>query len=213
MAIQTLADLRTRVVDWSNRKDLSNAQVDDFINIAQTRLIRLLRIPPFEATATINFTNTNKLAVPQDFIEAINLTVTTNNRTTELERKDITFVQQRAHVEGIPRYFSRRGLDFEVAPKPAQVTNATLFYMATFLPLIVDLDSNFLVTDAPDAMLYGALTELGLFTKNQASAAIWEAKFQSAALELQKMADDAEWSGSTISVLPSPNDISRTRRI
>ncbi len=202
MAVQQLSDLRDDVRDWSNRKDILDDRIDDFINIAQARLIRLLRIPPFEAEATILFINDNELPIPQDYLENRYISVSTSDGDIQLERKNFAFVDERAHVTGTPQYFSRKGGSFFVAPTPSDITGADIFYIAALQPLVVDTDSNWLVTDAPEALLYGALTELHLFTKDQNKAAAWEAKFQAVSVEIQNMADDAEWSGSSLAVLP-----------
>ena len=106
---------------------------------------------------------------------------------------------------GINSSFARRNLEFLVSPNTAGET-LNLYYYRALDPLIDDSDTNFFVTDAPEMLVYGALAEMALFTKNKDELAVWEAKFQSSLLELEILATKAEWSGDTLSVTPNSQD-------
>ena len=201
MASQNLADLRDRVRDWSNRRDLTDELLNDVINVAQARLNRTLRLPVLEAEATIMIENENQVLLPRDYLEAIQLEVEVAGRTISLERKDIQEVEElAAQSTGTPCFFGRRGPNLVLAPKPANVTEATLYYYIALQPLVLDGDSNWFLLDLPEALLYGALTEISLYLRDEIGAAQWEAKFQNAAREAQRMADEAQWSGGPLAI-------------
>ncbi len=199
MATQTLADLRQRVRSWSNRRDLEDDLLDDFLNIAQARLNRTLRIPPLESEVSILVEGDSAL-LPRDYIEAVQLTYSTGTRTFALERKDISMVEERVHNQGTPKYFGRRGNNFKIAPIPEEGSSIKLYYYVALQPLVEDEDTNWFTSDAPEVLVYGALSELALYVRDEIGAAQWETKFQASALEIQKMADDAQWSGDTLSI-------------
>lgn len=201
MAQQTLADLRTRVQSWSNRGDISDTLYNDFINIALARVLRNIRLPIMESSATITLETDGSALLPRDYLEAIDLRVTVSGTTYSLERKDISEVQEIAsNFTGYPKYFARRGTSLYLAPAPDGVTEVDLYYYITLQPLVQDTDTNWFVADAPELLLYGALSEIALYVRDEIGAAQWEAKFQAHGAELQQLADKAQWSGGTLSV-------------
>lgn len=201
MAIQTLSDLRTRVKDWANRTDISDELVDDFINVAQARANRILRLPVLEGLVTLTLDSEGNATLPRDYLEAKELRVSSGGMDVALERKDIHFVEElKSRNDGLPLYFGRKFNEFVFAPNPQNVTDISLYYYIVLDSLVGNDATNWFVTDAPEMLLYGALTELFLYVKNPTAAGQWEAKFRAAMEELQAMADGADWSGDTLSI-------------
>lgn len=200
MAVNNLGELRTLVKDWSNRTDISNSVIDSFINIAQDRANRILRLPILEGFSTISVSN-NTLLLPADYLEAKSLVVTVNGKAVELERKDLAFVTKQQNNQGNPKYFARKQSKFVIAPD-SDVSSADLYYYYVAADLVNDADTNWFVEHGTDLLLYGALSELSLYTKNTEDALQWEAKFKATAQDIMRMADDADWSGSTIGIIP-----------
>jgi hypothetical protein len=200
MAVNNLGELRTLVKDWSNRTDISNSVIDSFINIAQDRANRILRLPILEGFSTITVTN-NALLLPTDYLEAKSLVVTVNGKAIELERKDLAFVTKQQNNQGNPKYFARKQSKFVIAPD-SDVSSADLYYYYVAANLVNDADTNWFVEHGTDLLLYGALSELSLYTKNTEEALQYEAKFKATAQDITRMADDADWSGSTIGIIP-----------
>ena len=66
--------------------------------------------------------------------------------------------------------------------------------------LVNDTDSNWFLSGAEGAVLYAALVELFLYLRDQDEAALWEQKFQGEAQAIQAHADNAEYSGSTLTI-------------
>ena len=200
MASQTLLELRTSVKAWSNRSDISDTLIDDFINVGMARAIRKLRLPIMESSSTITLETDGSALIPRDYLEAIDLRVTVSGVTYTLERKDISQVQEWRSLTGAPKYFARRGTSFILAPEDSSVTQVQLYYYITFQPLVEDTDTNWFITDAPEMLLYGALAELALYVRDEIAASTWEAKFQNSLESIQDLADGAQWSGSTLSI-------------
>ena len=204
MAVQTLGDLRSRLRSWSNRKDLSDDLLDDFINIAQSRLNRLLRIPPLESTILLTPNADGVVPIPRSFIEMKAVWFTDpGGKKVRLERKESDYVEElAAHQEGTPKYFSRKGLDFHLAPKPTTAADDSLelYYYISLQPLTLASDSNWFLADAPEVILYGALTEIALYLRDEIGAGQWEAKFQNHAKEIQNIEDNSAYSGSSIAI-------------
>lgn len=204
MASQTLLDLRGRVRAWSNRKDLSDELLNDFINIAQARLNRLLRVPPLEAEATLSPDAEGIVRVPREYLEMISVWYTdATGRRVSLDRKDAAYSKELASAsKGCPRFFARQGYDIQLSPVPQDSVpdSLELYYYASLQPLTQDTDINWFTEDAPEVLLYGALTELSLYLRDEIGAGQWEAKFQNHSAEIQNMEDTAMWSGGTLAI-------------
>jgi hypothetical protein len=73
-SIQDQVTLRTGVADWLNRTDLTDTQIDQFIEIAEARLYEDLRVPTLEVTEAFSVAVANSsITIPAGFIEIIEL--------------------------------------------------------------------------------------------------------------------------------------------
>jgi len=72
--ITNQATLRTSVADWLNRTDLSNDQLDQFIEMGEAKIYETLRVPPLEKLSSFTVTVANSsITLPSGFIEVISL--------------------------------------------------------------------------------------------------------------------------------------------
>jgi len=202
MAVNNLGELRALVKDWANRKDIPDTIYNSFINLAQDRANRVLRIPVLEkVSATLPIVN-GTIILPSDYLEAKALTITVAGRTMDLQRKDLPYVLSKELDSGHARYFAREANKFILGPH-GNVITAKLSYYYVASDLVNDADTNWFVEYGTDLLLYGALAELALYTKNTEEAQMFESKFRGAAAEIENMAMQAESSGSTLGIVPS----------
>ena len=195
------AGIRNSLKQWSQRRNIPDEVLNDFIELALSKANRALRIPPLEAVSSIPFDTNGYLALPSNFIEVKQLRVTLNDKNIILERKHIDEVDYLAgRLEGDPCYFGRFGNYFRVAPYDSSITDATLYYWYAIPPMPDDTTTNWFTQYAPEVLLYGALQELADYTKDGERSAQWAAKFNEAISILQAMEDRAAWSGSTIGI-------------
>jgi hypothetical protein len=196
-----LAAMRTHVKNWADRSDLSDSVVDSFINIAVERCNKKLKVPFIEAVATLPITD-SAVALPSDYLEARQLTVTIGDVVYPLSRKDLSQVEfTGSQLPNFPLYFARKLQTLVIAPEPASATEAELYYWKEVDSLVADTDTNWYITDAGNAVLYASLKELGVFISDEEYAAGWEGQFITAANEIEQQYNTSEWSGSTLSVL------------
>lgn len=199
----SLLEIRTAVKAWSQRKNIPDATIDDFINIAATRAVRSLRIPPMEKVVDILIDDDGYVPIPVDFIEAIEMVIVRNGNNIILERKSIHEIDSRYNDSpDTPCYFSRLRENFRLSPydNPSDTDTVSLYYYATFPPLTADEDCNWVTGNASDLVLYGALSELAAYTRDEESEARWIRKFNEEINRLQGIEDRAAWRGSDIGV-------------
>lgn len=197
MALNTYADLKAAVATWLNRDSLTS-QIPDFIRLAEARIYRELRIPNMEVTTTLSISgSTGKANVPSDFLEARSVTLSTGET---LLRKPYDEVAARAntntHGTGQPKYWARVGQEFIVSPFPdAGTYNLNLYYYQQPTNLSDSNQTNYLTNQSPDLLLFGALTEAGVYLKDNEVTAVWEQKFQAAMAAVMRESAMVEWGG------------------
>jgi len=68
--INNQATLRTAVADWLNRSDLTNTQIDQFIEMGESMVYEDLRVPPIERLEQFSITEINSnIIIPTGYLE------------------------------------------------------------------------------------------------------------------------------------------------
>ena len=72
--INNQATLRTAVADWLNRTDLTNSQLDQFIEMGEAMIYESLRVPTLERKATYSVDSADSsITIPNGFLDVIEL--------------------------------------------------------------------------------------------------------------------------------------------
>jgi hypothetical protein len=179
MALSTYAELQTSIADFLNREDLT-ASIPTFIALAETRISRDLNHWKQEKRVTTTFNEQFEL-IPNDMIEALSLQhvgggrIMTMAATEMQERRGYT-----DYVAGKPTSVRLTAGQFELFPTPDEAYSVSLLYRGRIPALADDNTSNWLLLDAPDALLYGALGNSAPYLKDDARLSVWAALYQSA---------------------------------
>jgi len=73
-SIKNQVTLRSGIASWLNRSDLTDTEIDQFIEIAEARLYEELRVPTLESTEAFSVAVLNSsITIPAGFIEIIEL--------------------------------------------------------------------------------------------------------------------------------------------
>lgn len=205
MAIQTLSDLTSSVGAWLfGRTDLT-AVIPDFIALFEAEANRTLFVRQMEAraVATIDVTvpNVDFLPLPGDFqtMRRVRLLNATNGIKSLRymtggqmdDRRDRT-----VDTPGEPDFFSLYGSVIEFFPRPAQNYQLEMVYR-TNLPALgsivsgVQVTSNWLLTMAPDAYLFGTLTQAAPYLSDDERIPTWSAGMQKAIKQLNDLSEEA----------------------
>lgn len=197
MAITTYSELQSAIADFLNREDLTSA-IPTFISLAEADMQRKVRHWRMEARANASI-DTQFSAVPADWVETTRFYIT-DSQTSPLDLISMAeMVQRRQQTEntsGRPRYYAMAGGQFEVFPTPDGTYTAELLYFSKIPALSVSNTTNWLLTDSPDAYLYGALVHSAPYLKDDARAQVWAALYQSAIDTLNNASNAARFSGT-----------------
>jgi len=200
-------ELRAHFIAVLNRSDCPAALADTFIDQAQSRITRLLRIPPMEKTHTYNVATdvsnndfgVASVVIPSDLIEAIDI-YSGKYALTRLPLHEMIGAQDSGQV-GTPKHFTRVQGTFLLHPSPSTGT-VVLNYYGSFGALTADASTNTLTTLGPDLLIYTALSYAADYFLDERSQT-FEAKASQFLAEIQEQANSSEQSGGTQVIRPS----------
>jgi len=130
--------------------------------------------------------------LPGDFLETKSLKLNTNPITAlQFETVDALDVMKSTQYlsSGRPKYFSIVGGQIRVLPVPDGSYTGELTYYAKLTKLSSTNATNWLLTQAPDVYLYGALLQAAPYLQDDARIPVWSSLYQ-AGLEQLQIADD-----------------------
>jgi hypothetical protein len=179
MALTTYAGLQSAIADFLDRQDLT-AAIPTFIALAEARISRDVSHWKQEKRVTTVFNEQYEL-VPNDLIEALSLQHVGGGRimtmaATEMQerRGDVNYVAAK------PTSVRLTAGQFELFPSPDTDYSVSLLYRARIPALADDNVSTWLLLDAPDVLLYGALGNAAPYLKDDGRLPVWAALYQSA---------------------------------
>ena len=191
----------TSLKQWSQRKNIPDDVLSDFVEIALSRATRALRIPPLEEYQLLPITEAGYAELPSDFQEAKEVYVQIEGKNVILERKYISEIDWNANLTGDPCFFGRFGNALRIAPWQGGADQYLHLYYYKIIPPMTTPDTeNWFTLYAPEVLLYGALAEMCNYTRDMDGIVMWSGKFTEAVNILQSVEDRAEWRGSTVSV-------------
>ncbi len=186
MSISTYGQLKTALEHWLNRANLTS-RIPEFIVMAEARIHYGSMEPPFQSdplriramenavTATIS---TQRTQLPTGYLQQRRLYLASdpvrNLNYVAPEQFWSTWVSS---TSGLPKQFTVEGEEFVVGPSPDGNYTAKLLYYKKFTSFSDESDTNWLLTNAPQAYLHGALIEAHKFTRNQNEAQSSHAAF------------------------------------
>jgi hypothetical protein len=199
MALTTYNELKSSVADWLNRTDLT-AVVPDFISLAEAQIERTLRTRQMIVRATASI-DTEYSAVPADFLETKSIKLNTSP-VTALAFESIDALDQLKATTyiaaGKPQYFGIVGGQIRVLPVPDSTYTAELTYYAKLTKLSSTVATNWLLAQAPDVYLYGALMQAAPYLKDDARITVWSSIYMKGLEDLQVADDRSATSGGAI---------------
>lgn len=193
MAISNYTELQTAVSNWLARDDLS-LRIPEFIALCEAKLNRMLFVPKMEARVTTSCDTTDDepefLSLPSDFqsMRRVRLSSVTGkprlNFMSQTQLDDYRYSTE--NVTGQPIYFTIMGDEMELAPTPNEDFTVEMVYRRN-IPALASNSTNWLLTAAPDAYLYGALMESAPYIKEDERVAIWATGFATVISDLNTL--------------------------
>lgn len=180
MSLDTYVNLKAEIADWLDRSDLAS-RIDTFIDLAEAKLSREIRVRAMlkRGLASADIT-TQYLSLPAGY-RAMKILRLLTSPVTVLEQCNETELTIRRQVaEGKPEFFSvHEEIEFNRIPDAAY--SVEMIYYAPLVALSDSNSSNWILANAPDLYLYGALSAAEPFLDNDERLGTWKGLYNEAA--------------------------------
>lgn len=195
--ITDYTSLQTAVTEYLARDQDTTliARIPTFIQLSEAKFNRDLFVRQMEvrATALIDTTEAEPefISLPADFQSMRRVRLSSVTGKPHLDFKSGTQMDEyrttSGDVAGQPLFFTIFGSEIELAPNPDQNYTIEMVYRGNIPALSSTNTTNWLLTQAPDLYLYGALLESAPYIKEDARIQTWGTGFKSALDDLNNL--------------------------
>jgi hypothetical protein len=189
--IGTYSQLQAAIADFLLRQDLT-ATIPTFIRLAEAQIARDLRDWRMEKRSVFAFDDGLE-DLPADWIETIRVQVVGSGEVRHVGHSEMMDLKRDTQLQGEPYYFTHQAGKLELYPIPN--AEGELVYFSK-VPALSDAEpTNWLLTDAPDVYLYGALIHSAPFLQEDERIQVWSQLYAAAVGNLNKASERARNSG------------------
>jgi len=204
MAFTNYTTFVATVANYLARDDLSTA-IPDFVELAQERLSRDLRVQEMLKVSTASTTAGDPtISFPIDFLELREIHIDgTPVYTLDYQTPDKFFRNEKTHLSGVPVYFTMLGNEFQFAPVPDGTQTVQILYYSKPDFISASNASNAYLAYFPDALLYATLAEAEPYLMNDERVQVWANLYDRAIENIRKNDKGATFSSARLSVTTS----------
>ena len=208
MSLGNYSGLKSAISDFLDRPDLTS-QIDDFIDLAEARHKREIRIREMSSRESISISD-RYVDLPDEFLQARAIRVFIPDVTAGRRfYPDIDYItpdkmtEESVHDSQRPCFFTVHD-QIEFDSSPDQTYDGELIFFKELTPLSDSQTTNGLLARAPDCYLYAALVHAAPFLLNDERIPVWEALYITARDALLQSERAAEHIGPIISRVAGP---------
>jgi hypothetical protein len=191
MALDTYLGLVGEVGNWVGRSDMTTARVDGFIDLLESWFNKNLRVQEMETTNGTLTYSSDTITHPTDWVAWKHLHLVSGGTRYTLK----PMVQESGDVfdsgaTGMPMYYYVSGSATKLVPTPdsSTYTIAGTYYQKP--PALGPSQSaNWILTNHPDAYLFGSLAMTEGFLANDPRIGTWRQLFEEAVAGIKKTTD------------------------
>jgi hypothetical protein len=165
MAIANYSDLKAAVATWITRSD-QTANIPDFIRLYEADANRRIRIRQNTTLTPLTLTQgASTIALPSDFLEDIELNYDdTPESLTKATFDDLDRAQTSDSAAGRPAFYAITGSTITFETEADATYTINLRYYEKW-DIETDV-TNWLLTNAPDAYLFGSVAEAAMLLRD-----------------------------------------------
>lgn len=199
MALTTYTELKSAIANWLDRDDLTSV-IPDFISLAEHQMERSVRHYKMVERSS-GALDSQYSAVPADWLETIRFGITSGD-TYRLEMTSLDDLMARrqtnVNTAGRPKYFAHVGETLELFPTPDAEYTTELVYYQKIPALSASNATNWLLGEAPDAYLYGALMQAAPYLGEDERVTVWNSLYNAAVVSLNAASEKTKNSASAL---------------
>lgn len=201
MSITNYTDLKATIASYLARSDLTT-QIPDFIQLAETRLRRELRIRQMlKVVTTATVAGDSTVELPSDYLQMRDLHINTNPVQSLTYQSPSNFYRNtNSAISATPLQYTVLAQEFQFAPIPDGIYTLQMIYYSAPPYLTTSNTSNVFLANCPDLLLYGALGEAEPYLMNDARLQTWASLYDRSLNALTVSDDQGEYGGSPLSI-------------
>jgi hypothetical protein len=178
--IQTYADLQAAIIDLLNRPDLVN-QPATWIQLAEAQMNRTIRSRWMLSRSQTFTIGAEYVSVPADFAGVKSFLITSTTPAVKLTYQTPEVMDElsaeRWSQSTTPCDYTILGSEFRFSPVPGGSYTAQLTYYQR-IPALSANSTNWLLTNHPDAYLYGAALQSVPYLSDEDRVELWATAYQ-----------------------------------
>ncbi len=199
MSFENYSELKTSIANWSDRHDLED-HIPDFIKLAESRFNRILRLRAMESKEfAYTVAGQANYSLPSRYIQMREFRLN-NEPTVSLQYITPEVYESWNLGSGRPKYYTIIANELRLGPVPSGRYQMEMLFWKKFQSLSPTVASNWILENAPDIYLYGALLEMEPFIQNDQRVGLWKQGFDQAVGDLQLSDDKDRHSGSALMI-------------
>lgn len=185
----TYSNLQADIRAWLARDELSDAQVQSFISMAEARINRFLSrhgVREMETVTTLTATQgASTIDLPNGFKGLRSLRITGSGYDYNLEARTPEQMGELYNsATGKPRFFTVQGSVFQFDRPFDAADSLKCVYLQAIAALSDSNTTNWLTENAQDILLFGSLTAAEAFNQNDERILVWKTQFDEGLREL-----------------------------
>ena len=192
MPITNYTELQDAIADFLNRDDLT-ARIPTFVDMAEAALNRDLRHWRTENRA-IAPVNSRYSALPSDFVEPIRMELADDKTKVSLMSHYEMQTQRELSndKQGKPLYYNITQGEIELFPTPDVSYNLEMYYYGKIPALSSSNATNVVLSNFPDAYLYGSLLHTAPYLGDDQRTQVWATLYQGTIDAINRQSESAK---------------------
>ena len=196
MALANYSDLTTAIGNWSNRPDLS-ARSDEFIALCESAIQAKCKLLESETTATVTITaGVGTLPTGYVGMRSVYWVGSPNRPLSYIDPERYDWLRNNDSGDGY--YYTISGSSIMTTPMGSGSVVCT--YMGRFVGLSGSNTTNAIMTNFPDAYVFGCQLQLAIYADDDAAMQKYGILFNAACDRINQNNEDRRYGGSTLQV-------------
>lgn len=201
MALTNYSELKSSIADFLNRDDLTSV-IPTFIALAEAQINRDVRHWKMEKRVTGSL-DSEYSQLPTDWLQTIQAHITGGGTyPLQLASRDAIADKRSARndTSGRPKFYTHADSALELYPTPDASYTIELLYYGKVDALSDLVPVNWLLQDAADVYLYGALIHSAPYLQEDGRASVWAQMYGAAVQKLNQASEAGRMSGSGLTM-------------
>jgi hypothetical protein len=201
MALNSYTTIKDAALRWMNREGFTELETDieDIMAIAQRNIWRTANLNAMLTAGTVT-TSARTAALPSGALRIKSVTLQASTQNCELRGAPFRTVML-AKSSDAPRFYTVVGSTMYFGPVPDQEYTLDVIYYVALENISTTNDSNWVVSNYPELILWATLYEALMWLKDDNRAGIYKQRMDSLIAEILKSESELMYEGGSLSVL------------